>query len=187
MQHVGRSGDRGRSAQAQQHRAGARPARERPGSGTGSTAAATAGSTSPCTWAPSFRSASTDPAGTTTCASSLPARHHWKRCAASSAGCPTSCSELCSTTSHAEKLTRAREDTRGRLCSPARLAQPRQPALRTSHFPDPQNRTLRPPRSSCQHPLDREGSHYLSCSGVPWAIRRSIYRSQNRQLAHPVL
>ena len=32
---------------------------------------------------------------------------------------------------------RAREDKRERLCNPARPAQSRQPALRTSHFPDP--------------------------------------------------
>ena len=36
------------------------------------------------------------------------------------------------------------EDNRGRLYNPARLAQPRQPALRTSHFPDPPTTTLRP-------------------------------------------
>ena len=48
----------------------------------------------------------------------------------------------------------------GATLQPARLAQPLQPALRTSHFPDPPSRTLRPPAPPCQHPLDREGSHY---------------------------
>jgi transposase len=38
---------------------------------------------------------------------------------------------------------RARQDTRGRLCSPARLTQPQRSALRTSHFPDPPPATLR--------------------------------------------
>jgi hypothetical protein len=54
---------------------------------------------------------------------------------------------------HGTRITRrAREDTRGRLCDPARLAQPRQPALRTSHFPDPPTISLRPPATT---PLDR--------------------------------
>ena len=52
---------------------------------------------------------------------------------------------------------RAREDTWGRLCSPARPAQPRQPALRTSHFPDPPTRTLRPPPHAFQRHLDKRG------------------------------
>jgi transposase len=39
----------------------------------------------------------------------------------------------------------------GRLCNPARLAQPQPPALRTSHFPDPPTTTL---RRLCQ-PLDK--------------------------------
>jgi hypothetical protein len=47
---------------------------------------------------------------------------------------------------------RAREDTRGRLYNPARLAKPRQPALRTSHFPDPPTTSLRP---SATRPVDR--------------------------------
>ena len=38
----------------------------------------------------------------------------------------------------------AREDNRGRQRDPARLAQPRQPALRTSHFPDLPTTSLRP-------------------------------------------
>ncbi|WP_433209075.1 IS110 family transposase [Nocardia sp. CA-107356] len=39
---------------------------------------------------------------------------------------------------------RAPEDTRGRLCNPARPAQPRQPTLRTSHFRNPPQPSLRP-------------------------------------------
>ena len=50
---------------------------------------------------------------------------------------------------------RAREDTRGRLQSPARPAQPRPPALRKSHFPDPPGLTLQPP---IQDLLDTERS-----------------------------
>src|SRR5215216_7821658 len=46
---------------------------------------------------------------------------------------------------------RAWEDIWGRLCNPARLAQPQQPALRTSHFPDPPTTTLRRPNQ----PLDK--------------------------------
>lgn len=37
---------------------------------------------------------------------------------------------------------RAQEDIRGRLCNPARPAQPRQLTLRTSHFPSPPATTL---------------------------------------------
>jgi hypothetical protein len=52
-------------------------------------------------------------------------------------------------TSEAESPTppdgrRAREDTRGRLQSPARPAQPLPPDLRTSHFPGPSTPTLQP-------------------------------------------
>src|SRR6186997_1714386 len=39
---------------------------------------------------------------------------------------------------------RAREDSWGRLRTPARLAQPLTPALRTSHFPGPPAPTLQP-------------------------------------------
>src|SRR5829696_10072411 len=46
---------------------------------------------------------------------------------------------------------RAREDTWGRLCNPARLAQPQRPTLRTSHFPDPPPTTLR----QRNQPLDK--------------------------------
>jgi hypothetical protein len=50
------------------------------------------------------------------------------------------------------------EDTWGRLQNPARLTDPRWPALRTSHFPDPPRPTLRPGASLQQPPLDTEGS-----------------------------
>ena len=50
----------------------------------------------------------------------------------------------CSPTNDAGR--RAREDTRGRLCNPARLAQPRPPALRTSHFPNPPTTDSTTPR-----------------------------------------
>jgi hypothetical protein len=43
---------------------------------------------------------------------------------------------------------RAREDIRGRLCSPARPARPRRPTLRTSYFPDPPRLSPRPRGSS---------------------------------------
>jgi transposase len=44
-----------------------------------------------------------------------------------------------------DRARRVREDNRGRLWHPARPAQPRSPALRTSHFPDPPAKRLRPP------------------------------------------
>jgi transposase len=126
--------------------------------GTASIAVETAGSTTPCTSRRSSRPATPVRAAPTTAASSTPARHHWKRCAASSDDCPMSSSEPCWTTLNDDSRQRAREDNRGRLFNPARLAQPRQPALRTSHFPDPPARTLRPSTCLRQHPLDREGS-----------------------------
>ena len=50
-----------------------------------------------------------------------------------------------------DRRGRAWEDNWGRLYNPARLAQPQQPALRTSHFPDPPTTTLRRP----SQPLDK--------------------------------
>src|SRR5947209_7433006 len=62
---------------------------------------------------------------------------------------------------------RAREDTRGRLQTPARLAQPRPPALRTSHFPDPPAPSLR----ALALPLDRH-------RGTPGSVEALIRRGQ---------
>lgn len=41
-------------------------------------------------------------------------------------------------------MRRAREDTKGRLQHPARLAQPQPPTLRISHFPNPRESTYQP-------------------------------------------
>src|SRR4051812_36296578 len=79
----------------------------------------------------------------------------WKPCAASNADCPTSSTSRCSTTSSAHP-GRAREDNGDTTLTPARPAHiPTTPALRTSHFPDPPNNSLRP---HCRPPLDTEGS-----------------------------
>jgi Transposase IS116/IS110/IS902 family len=51
---------------------------------------------------------------------------------------------------------RAREDTRERLCNPARPARSRQPALRNNRFPNPPPTTLKHPSSPA---LDTEGCH----------------------------
>src|SRR5215213_7275321 len=62
---------------------------------------------------------------------------------------------------------RAREDTWGRLCNPARLAQPQRPTLRTSHFPDPPPTTLR----QRNQPLDKHrGTLSSSLTAVPHHI-----------------
>jgi hypothetical protein len=58
---------------------------------------------------------------------------------------------------------RGREDTRGRLCNPARLAQPRQPAIRASHFPDPRQ----PDRLT-------DTEHPTGCSGRPACLQLTI-------------
>jgi transposase len=48
-------------------------------------------------------------------------------------------------TADANGSRRAREDTWGRLCNPARPTQSPWPALRTSHFPDPPHHSLKHP------------------------------------------
>ena len=63
-----------------------------------------------------------------------------------------------------EPAGRVREDTRERLCNPARTAQSRRPPLRTSHSPDP------PPASVEQNsprPLDLEGNQKRMLSRIP--------------------
>ena len=78
-----------------------------------------------------------------------------------SAGCPTSSTGAWPTTPSTP--SRAREDTRERLRSPARPAHIPAPALRTSHFPDPPTASLKP---TSQPRLDTEGSHEQMFRGV---------------------
>ena len=84
---------------------------------TGSTAAATADSTTPCTSPPSCSTGCPAPARTTTGASATRARPTSKRCAASNGDSPTSSTATSSTTGQQG----AREDKWGRLFNPARL------------------------------------------------------------------
>jgi transposase len=85
--------------------------------GTGSTEAATAGSTTCCTSRPSPRPGCPAPARTTTGASATKARPTSKRCAASNDDSPTSSTGTWWTTWQQG----AREDKWGRLFNPARL------------------------------------------------------------------
>jgi hypothetical protein len=90
---------------------------------TGSPAPATAASIGSCTSWPSSSFAVTHQAAPTTGDASPRARPRWKRCAPSNATCPTSSTSGCSTTrKRAELAKRVREDTRERLCNPARTA-----------------------------------------------------------------
>jgi hypothetical protein len=50
-----------------------------------------------------------------------------------------------------------RKDTRGRLFNPASLTQPRWPALRINHSPDPPPRTLRGVERGSKSPVDNRG------------------------------
>lgn len=108
----------------------------------GSAAPATASSTTRCTSSRCRTSATTNAAPSTTPASSRPARARRAPCAASSAACRTSSSANSCRTGRWSRW-RAREGSRGRLQRPARLTEPRRSALRTSHSPDPPDRTLR--------------------------------------------
>jgi hypothetical protein len=71
-----------------------------------------------------------------------------------------------------------REDTRGRLLTPARPAQTPTPALQISHFPDPPQATIR----SRQLPLPRKARRPLDTEGSQ--IRTSIGRRAMRMAAH---
>lgn len=75
----------------------------------------------------------------TTAASSPPARHRWKHCAASNGACPTSSTASSSPTLNS-RMERIREGTAGRLFNPARSTRTRSSTLRISHFPDPRTR-----------------------------------------------
>jgi hypothetical protein len=100
----------------------------------------TGGSITCSTWPASCRSATTPTAGPTTGASSPSPRPRWRRCAAYAEGCPTSSTANSSPTplpGARARTRRAREDTPGRLCNPARPTYPRTSALRISHFPGP--------------------------------------------------
>ena len=79
------------------------------------------------------------PAARTTNANSLNRRRRRKHYARSNEGSPTSSTASSSLTPNSK---RAREAKRGRLSHPAWPTQPRRPALRRSHNPDP-TRTLR--------------------------------------------
>ena len=74
----------------------------------------------------------------------LPGRPGPRRCAASSGGSPTRCTDGSGPTPP-RPSRRVREGTAGRHFSPARPASTRTPALRISHFPDPQPTTLPAP------------------------------------------
>jgi len=63
---------------------------------------------------------------------------------------------------------RTREDNRGRLCNPARLAQPRPPALRTSHFPGA-NRDFTTPRPAARQ-TQRSPGESAGYGGVPTGL-----------------
>src|SRR6266705_402385 len=114
---------------------------------TGYRGPATARSTGSCTSWPPSNSATPPKAGPTTTAGKPTARPRRKRCAASNAGSPTWSSRGCSTTrSHMQSTTkgRAREGNGETTLTPARPAHIPEPALRTSHFPDPSSPSLRP-------------------------------------------
>src|SRR5665647_233865 len=127
-------------------------------SATGSPAPATGRSTGSCTSWPPSSCATPGSAATTTTAREPPGRPRWKRCAASNADSPTSCSGPCSTTPPPTPPARrrAREGTGERLSHPARPAHIPTPTLRISHFPDPSQTSL---ERSCPPRLDTEGSH----------------------------
>ncbi|MGC4746607.1 transposase [Micromonospora sp. DT201] len=78
----------------------------------------TAASTAPCTSWLSSNCAATPRAAPSTGANSPPAKPRWKPCGRSNAACPTSSAGRWSTTPNTSR--RAREDTWGRLCNPAR-------------------------------------------------------------------
>jgi hypothetical protein len=123
-------------------------------SATGCHEEATGRSTGSCTPWPEFNYASQHLGASTTTARKPTAKRRWKPCAASSAGCPTSCSRPCSTTPPHQAPGQAREDNGETTLTPARPAHIREPALRTSHFPDMPPPSLEPhyrPR------LDTEG------------------------------
>ena len=120
----------------------------------------------------SATSVSTPQGWRTTDPSERQARPRSKRCAASSAGSPTPCTDNSSPTPNARNSSarpncsaRVREGTAGRLTNPARPTCPRTSTLRISHFPDPQNRRYNrlgplgspPAPSPCQPPLDNKG------------------------------
>jgi Transposase IS116/IS110/IS902 family len=72
------------------------------------------------------------------------------------ATCPTwSMSRWSATPNQPAPAGRVREDTRERLCNPARTAQSRQPPLRTSHSPDPPPTRVEQPR---RVPLTERGT-----------------------------
>ena len=104
---------------------------------------ATVNSTSVCTSWPLPRFGRTPRAGHITCASEAKAKVTKKRCAASNDGYPTSSTDNSATTQTTDRR-QAREDTRGRLCRPARPAQTPHLTLRTSHFPDLPTATIQP-------------------------------------------
>jgi len=126
---------------------------------TGYRGPATARSTGSCTSWPPSNSATPPKAGPTTTAGKPTARPRRKRCAASNAGSPTWSSRGCSTTrSHMQSTTkgRAREGNGETTLTPARPAHIPEPALRTSHFPDPSSPSLRPHSAEL---VDTEVSH----------------------------
>src|SRR5665648_632679 len=134
-------------------------------SATGSPAPATGRSTGSCTSWPPSSCATPGSAATTTTAREPPGRPRWKRCAASNADSPTSCSGPCSTTPPPTPPARrrAREGTGERLSHPARPAHIPTPTLRISHFPDPPPTSL---ERSCPPRLDTEGSHVRTLRSV---------------------
>jgi transposase len=120
-------------------------------------------------------SATTPRAGPTTGVGWPRARPPWKPCARSNATCPTwSTSRWSATPNEPAPAGRVREDTRERLCNPARTAQSRRPSLRTSHSPDP------PPASVEQNspqPLDLEGNQIRMVSAPVGLMRMDVVGS----------
>ena len=112
--------------------------------GTGSPAAGTGRSTACCTSWPPCNYATPPKDAPTTTGRKPPGKPRWKPCAASNADCPTSSTGNCARRS--DQVGRAREDTRGRLLTPARPTQTPTSTLRRSHFPDPSPRRYAHPK-----------------------------------------
>ncbi len=163
---------------------------------TGSPEPATGGSTGRYTSWRSFSCATTPKAGTTTGASSPPARPRWKRSAPSNGGSPTSSTASSWPTRNAnaaQQRGKAREDKWGRLLAPARPTPTPTSTLRRSHFPDPPDPKLRPPPRPAQtHPRPLPGAPFTGGSNQPVDTEGShervtelIYPSPGRRAKSP--
>ena len=116
---------------------------------TGCPAPGTGGSTGCCTSWRSCSCAVTPRAGPTTAGRSPPARPRWRRCDASSDDCPTSSIQRLVADQGARPAARSAAGPGGHsgaLLTPARPTRTPTSTLRRSHFPDPPDPTLRPPR-----------------------------------------